>query len=333
MSPAAAPALVICLGEALIDRLGPPGGDVRIGPSSDCLGGAPANVACALARLGTDSALVARLGQDDAGRRFRALFQQRGVRPDGLQADPDRPTRVVLVSRDAAGERCFGGFMGDRGAGFADQALNPDALQPVLEALLPRAAWLLVGTIPMAGGPAARAHALAMAMAEAAGVPIAMDVNWRPTFWPCSAAQARHPILAVLPRVAVLKLAAEEAEWLFASRDPVVVHRALPRRPDQACLVVISDGSRPVRWSNGRLEGACPALAVPVRDTTGAGDAFTAGLLHRLAEDPGMIDSAAAAPLEEAIRFASACGALTCGGEGAIEPQPDADAVRALLQR
>ena len=102
---------VLCLGEALVDRLGPPGGDpARDAPVDDRLGGAPANVACALARLGTPSAFVGRLGLDPIGEAFRQLFNARGVNTAALQLDPERPSRIVLVRRDAAGERQFGGF-------------------------------------------------------------------------------------------------------------------------------------------------------------------------------------------------------------------------------
>jgi fructokinase len=68
---------------------------------------------------------------------------------------------------------------------------------------------------------------------------------------------------------------------------------------------------------------AMPAFSVGVLDTTGAGDAFTAGLLHGLCQ--GSTD------LERSMRFASACGALVCQGAGAIEPQPTAAQVEAWL--
>ena len=65
---------VVCLGEALIDRLGPPGGDPAVDrPVDDCLGGAPANVACGLARLGTPVAFAGRLGHDPIGEAFSRL--------------------------------------------------------------------------------------------------------------------------------------------------------------------------------------------------------------------------------------------------------------------
>ena len=78
--PALAPR-VLCLGEALVDRLGPLGGDPSTASVADCddrLGGAPANVACALARLGTPVGLIGRLGEDAIGAAFRDLFRQPG---------------------------------------------------------------------------------------------------------------------------------------------------------------------------------------------------------------------------------------------------------------
>ena len=79
-------ASVICLGEALVDRLGPPGGDPAVDqPVDDRLGGAPANVACALARLGTPVAFAGRLGSDAIGAAFVDLFAQRGLDVSLLQ--------------------------------------------------------------------------------------------------------------------------------------------------------------------------------------------------------------------------------------------------------
>jgi fructokinase len=70
-----------------------------------------------------------------------------------------------------------------------------------------------------------------------------------------------------------------------------------------------------------------PADAVPVADSTGAGDAFLAGLLHQLCLHPEQLDGGCT----EALRFASACGALVCGGAGAIDPQPSQPQVEQFL--
>ena len=95
----------------------------------------------------------------------------------------------------------------------------------------------------------------------------------------------------------------------------------LPQAPD----VVVTDGGNPVRWHLAGASGVLEALAPPqVVDTTGAGDAFSSGLLHQLVQ--GSVSP------EQMLRFAAACGALVCGGAGAIDPQPDAAAVQRFLQ-
>jgi fructokinase len=329
---AAAPQ-VICLGEALVDRLGPLGGDPTIAPPDQCddrLGGAPANVACALARLGTPAALVSRLGSDAIGDAFRALLQSRGVDLSALQSDSTRPSRIVLVRRDSSGDRSFGGFAGDQGEGFADQALEAAALEAALPSLLRDVRWLQVGTIPLATPSSAAAIRAAMRFAAEAGVAVALDVNWRPTFWDSAAApDAGPPAAAVaamdplLKQASLIKVAAEEAQWLFGSTDAAAIRSALPQQP----AVVVTDGGAQVAWCFGSSSGVMPAYPVAVVDSTGAGDAFLAGLLHQLCAKPELFESGSS----EAVRFATACGALVCGGAGAIDPQPTQSQVEAFL--
>jgi fructokinase len=224
------------------------------------------------------------------------------------------------------------GGAGEGAVGFADQALDAAELSAALGPLLATARWLLVGTIPLASPAAASALQLACRQAAAAGVALALDVNWRPTFWDPAADPASGPtpaqIAAITPllhQAALLKCAAEEARWLFGSDDPAVVRAALPQHPD----VVVTDGGAPLRWCFAGRSGELPAFRVPVVDTTGAGDAFTAGLLHGLLHN--QVHGAAAIQPEPLLRFASACGALVCQGAGAIDPQPSADAVCAFL--
>jgi fructokinase len=334
MAAATAPApQVICLGEALVDRLGPLGGDPATAPAEQCddrLGGAPANVACALARLGTPAALAGRLGSDAIGEAFRQLLLSRGVDQSALQSDPTRPSRIVLVRRDAGGDRSFGGFAGDRGEGFADQALDAAALEVALAPLLREARWLQLGTIPLATPASAAALTAAIQLAAQAQVAVALDVNWRPTFWDPAAGPAAGPsptavaaIRPLLEQATLIKLAAEEARWLFGGTDPAAIRASLPQQP----AVVVTDGGAQVAWCFGSSSGVMPAYPVPVVDSTGAGDAFLAGLLHQLCQQPQFLEGGSA----EAARFASACGALVCGGAGAIDPQPTQQEVERFL--
>ena len=325
----ALPPRVLCLGEALVDRLGPLGGDPATASPESCddrLGGAPANVACALARLGTPVGLIGRLGEDAIGAAFRDLFRQRDVAVQALQSDASHPSRVVLVRRHANGERVFQGFAGDQDLGFADQMLDRGELEQVWPGLIEQARWLLVGTIPLATRASADSLHWVLAQAKAADLALALDVNWRPTFWDLEADPAAGPtadalaaIKPLLEQASLLKLAREEALWFFGSDDPAVIAAALPQQPD----VVVTDGANPIRWwiahEAGSMEVFQPSQVI---DTTGAGDAFTAGLLHCWDR-----------PVNDRLRFASACGALVCGGAGAIDPQPQEQDVFTFLSQ
>jgi len=281
-------------------------------------------VACALARLGTPVGLVGRLGEDAIGAAFLELFRGRGVDVRGLQSDASRPSRVVLVRRHANGERVFQGFAGDQGLGFADQMLDRGELEQMWPALIEQARWLLVGTIPLATRASADSLHWVLAQAKAAGLALAVDVNWRPTFWNPEADPAAGPtadakalIQPLLEQASLLKLAQEEALWFFGSDDPAAVATDLPQQPD----VVVTDGANPIRWFIEQEAGSMPAFQPSqVIDTTGAGDAFTAGLLHCWDR-----------PVSERLSFASACGALVCSGAGAIDPQPLEQDVLAFL--
>ncbi len=316
---------VISIGEALIDRLGPPGGDPLLDlPVIDCYGGAPANVACALSRLGLDVSFIGSLGNDSYGERFKNLLIQRRVNISGLQQDKLRPTRIVLVRRDSDGERFFGGFKGDKGFGFADQAILRDKLIKDWPALKEKAKWLVLGTIPLASEISSSAFLWCIENALHAGMRIVLDLNWRPTFWrkKLSAAlepsiQEKNKIISILKNVSIIKLAKEEAQWFFQTSNPIEISATMAHRPS----VVVTDGSNPVSWLLNDHSGKSPAISPSsIVDTTGAGDAFTAGLIYKMVSVD--FDKISKQIAEEIIHFAIACGAHVCRGVGAIDPQP-----------
>jgi len=111
---------VICVGEALIDRIRNKSNQ----GFTDFLGGAPANVACALRKLKIDSIFIGSLGSDDYGKKFITQFNELDVNLDFLQLDNDLSTRVVNVGRSELGERFFSGFEASSYSCFADEALS-----------------------------------------------------------------------------------------------------------------------------------------------------------------------------------------------------------------
>ena len=325
---------VISIGEAVIDRLGPLGGDPSVDlPITDCFGGAPANVACALSRLGVDVAFIGSLGNDAFGKNFKNLLIHRGIITLGLQQDSLRPTRIVLVRRDASGERSFEKFKGDKGMGFADQAISREQIIKDWPLIAEKAKWLVVGTIPLASEISSDSFLCCIEKALDAGINIALDLNWRPTFWRNKVSSVLAPspkeknqIISILKNVSLIKLAKEEAQWFFNTSNPLEISLSLPHRPS----VIVTDGSNPISWLlNNHLGKSFAISSLPVVDTTGAGDAFTAGLIYKLLSVE--LDQISKEIAEEIIHFAIACGAHVCKGLGAIDPQPYIEDIEKLL--
>ena len=116
---------VICIGEALIDRIR----NKTNRGFTDFLGGAPANVACALRKLKIDATFIGCLGSDDYGKKFITQFNELEVNLDFLQLNNDASTRVVNVDRDQFGDRFFSGFEARSNTCFADEALNKKLIE------------------------------------------------------------------------------------------------------------------------------------------------------------------------------------------------------------
>ena len=123
----------------------------------------------------------------------------------------------------------------------------------------------------------------------------------------------------------VLKLAREEATLFFEDENPLLISQQLSNRPD----VIITDGKNPVEWYINGLQGITETPdSQKIVDTTGAGDAFLAGLISKLVSSGYPSNEL---DIQDCVNFASVCGLLTCLGEGAIEQQPDYEKVKKFL--
>jgi fructokinase len=311
---------MVCLGEVLMDLFARPGVPLR---SARTLyptpGGAPANVAVALARLGADVAFVGKVGRDEYGAYLTELLAGEGVDTRHVLVDPIAPTMLSVVASPSRTEQQF----------LLHQGAN--ALLRVDE--LPRAAieatdTLVYGSISLSS-PTREAARAAAGWARAAGRRVIFDVNLRPALWPDLEA-ARADILPSLTTASVVKLNERELSFLTGTDDLAGgARRVLAQGPSLCCVSLGAQGSY---FATASASGPAPGFAVTVRDTLGSGDAFVAGLTARLSELDAPPEQLDAAALRAVLRFANACGALAATRRGGIRGMPRRAAVERLLR-
>ncbi len=322
---------VVCIGEALIDRIRNKSNQ----GFKDFLGGAPANVACALSKLKIDSIFIGRVGSDDFGKKFIAQFKDLEVNLDFLQLDNHSSTRVVNVGRDRFGDRFFSGFEAKSHSYFADEVLSKKSIEnqlPDLEKLFLETKYLVTGTILLSSPISSETIFFLLEKAKKFQVKIIIDLNWREVFWDYSSFSSEisktarmNLIKKFLNHAHVLKLAKEEATLFFEHENPMIISQQMSEKPD----VIITDGKNPVEWFINGLQGTTETPdSQKIVDTTGAGDAFLAGLVSKLISSGYPANEL---EIQNCINFANVCGLLTCLGEGAIEQQPDYQKVNKFL--
>ena len=315
---------VLCLGEILFDclanQLGRRLEDVE--SWTPYPGGAPANVACALVKLGTTAGFIGALGIDEPGNSLIQVLQDIGVDITGVQRHPTAPTRQVYVVRDLDGDRSFAGFGKYNTNEFADTFLQVEQL-PL--SLFERADLLVLGTLELAYPDSGKAVHHALKLAEKYNLKILLDVNWRPVFWQ-NPDIAPQQIRELFSKVDFVKLTKEEADLLFNTNDP----GAITYKIDGVEGVLITDGEKGCAYCLSENEGKLPAFPTNVADTTGAGDSFSAGFIHQLLihgvkalGDPQIA--------KQIVTYASAVGALTTIKPGALASQPTAAEVEVFL--
>jgi len=249
-----------------------------------------------------------------------------GVNLDFLQLNNDSSTRVVNVERNQFGDRFFSGFEESSHACYADEVLSKKLIEKEilnLEKSLLEIKYLVTGTNLLSSPISAETIFFLIEQATKFEVKIVIDLNWREVFWDHSSFSSEiskvervNLIKKFLNHSNVLKLAKEEATLFFEDENPLLISQQLSNRPD----VIITDGKNPVLWYINGFQGFTEIpTSQKIVDTTGAGDAFLAGLISKFIVSGYPSNEL---EIEDCIKFAGVCGLLTCLGEGAIEQQP-----------
>jgi fructokinase len=304
---------VIAIGECLIDLIAPKGHDLTFATELRIReGGAPANVAVGLARLGVPAALRAVVGDDPFGERLRERLARERVDVAGVRVAPGEPTTIALAWSDVHGDGHF------RIHRHADALLSP---YDVAAEAIARAEAIVVGSVAMSAESSRAAVLSAIRDATDARVPVVADLNIRPGLVPVD--ELRFDAAALLSAATVIKLSLDDAHALWGSATFDEAARELARYG--ALTTVITDGGRGAALLvNGQLTAA-EAFAVDAIEPTGAGDAFTAALISR------MVARGWTAADEGDLRFAMAAGAFATTRPGAMDGLPTREQVEAFL--
>ncbi|WP_432484814.1 carbohydrate kinase family protein [Kineococcus esterisolvens] len=295
-------ARALVVGESLVDVV-----RTADGAESEHPGGSPLNVAYGLGRLEHAVSLLTRLGGDAHGRLLREHLSAGGVSLVPGAVD-HLPTSVARAQLDAEGRATYE---------FDLEWVLPAAQLPA------ELDVVHTGSIGAAVDPGAGA-ALELLRSWRGRATTSYDPNVRPAFLG-SPEEALRRVESFVEAADVVKASDEDVAWLCPGEDVVEVARRWQRRGP--ALVVVTRGGEGAVGVAGAGTLRVPAPATRVVDTVGAGDAFTSGLLHALAEHDLLGPAAARRlralrldALEDVLRTATRAASITCSRAGANPP-------------
>ncbi|WP_372883025.1 aminoimidazole riboside kinase [Psychromonas sp.] len=298
-------------GDAVVDLI----------PDSDttylkCPGGAPANVAVAVSRLGGDSAFFGRVGLDPLGRFMKETLTKEGVNTDFMLLDQAHRTSTVIVDLDDSGERSFT-FMVKPSA---DQFMQPADIPAFAENQ-----WLHVCSIALANEPSRGSTLLAMEQIKAAGGFVSFDPNLRDEVW-VDPSEIRPVVLKAVALADVVKFSDDELLFLTETDSLQAGLQAISKFNNT--LVLITQGAKGALLITQGEQQLIAGKALKPTDTTGAGDAFVGGLISYLAQSNNWSEIA---HIRTAVQWANGCGALATTQKGAMTALPLRDELEQYL--
>ena len=302
--------MIVVAGEALIDLVVSPGGQVDARP-----GGSPYNAARSLARLGAETTFLGRLARDGLGSLLRDRLTGEGA-TIGVPEPSSRPSTLAVATLDQAGSADYAFYLD----GTAGADLDYEALKKALPA---DAAVLHVGDLGLVMEPIGAAIERLVVNDVPADTLVLLDPNCRPSAITDDDAYRRR-IGVIARRADIVKASTEDLAYLYPGASPEQAARTL--LDGGSSLVLVTDGPRPARafLTDSVLDEAVPN--VTVEDTIGAGDAFGGGFLawwtaHGLGRaDLRRANKHRGDLVGQALKAAVAAAALTCTRPGAEPP-------------
>lgn len=303
---------VVCFGELIVDLIASQTGDLTtVTTFVKKFGGAPANVAIGLSRLDRRVGFIGQVGDDPFGNFLLKVLDDNQVETGLITRSTEHPTTLAFVSQASTGERDFI-FVGVPGR---DQLIEPNDLNCQIFKSIQ---FFHLGSLLQTSSKGRQLSNQLIDQARHFGCYISYDPNYRPSLWP-SPAIAQQTISKTLAKVDVVKLNQPEAKLLTGDNNPAAALEKLWRSSMK--LLIITLGADGCLYRTDRLTGSVKGVSVKAIDTTGAGDAFVAGLLTGLL-DIDLGQTMARERLEKILQTANFIAAQTTTKKGAIDAFP-----------
>ena len=304
---------VVAIGELLIDFVPQQKGCAldEVTHFERVAGGAPANVAAAVARLGGNAAMISQVGEDAFGTHILKVLRSNGVDTSWVFRTGRANTGLAFVSLDATGNREFSFFRNPS----ADLFLEEGQIVPEMFA---DCAALHFCSVDLVDWPVKAAHRRAVALAKQAGALISFDPNVRLPLW-SSPADCQAAIREFLPSADLVKLSDDEVEFVTGCTDE---RAAAEKLFGMGCrLLIVTRGAAGSAAYTPHAEGFAETIRVPVTDTTGAGDSFIGSFLYQLTRDgvaADGLDKLTEQQLTDYLVFSAQYASLTVQHKGAV---------------
>ncbi len=312
----------LCIGELLIDFVSTTP-DVTLAEAPGFVkapGGAPANVAVGLAKLGIDAGFIGKVGADAFGDFLSETLQQNSVDTSYLIVGEASRTTLAFVATRSDGMKDITFY---RHPG-ADIQLSADEIGTDY---IQSSELFHYGSVSLSHSPSREATLHAIQSAKAGGAMLSYDPNLRLPLWD-NANDAKHWIWEVMPYADVVKIS--EEEWEFVTGDAELTSGIERILGLGVRLLIVTLGESGCYYTNGTADGYVDGFAVDVVDTLGAGDAFVAAMLMQLMkhEDIGSLETSR---LDAIMRYANAAGALATQKVGVIPALPTPSEIEQFL--
>lgn len=313
---------ICCFGEVLIDFLQDPADSALFRRFA---GGAPANVAVAVAKLGGDSQFIGMLGQDMFGDFLQLELQRYGVDCQAIARTSAAKTALAFVALDHKGDRSFSFYRPPA----ADLLYQP--------ADCPAGLWNEPGILHLCSNSLTEASiaATSFALVQQArqqGWLISVDANLRHNLW--SSGQAdRGLVMSLLQQADLIKLSEDELQFLANGQQSgdwiAELLQASPTDPiAHPRWLVVTAGANEVQSFSPYQLLSVPVAPVQVLDTTAAGDAFVGAWLYQLSRQLATGQSLESVLrdqtiTEQLLKGAIQAGSLTCQKYGSFAALPE----------